>query len=101
MSVDQCSNKFTEWNDEHYSWKRDMYDTHYHNRREAFRAGWFAALKSAERRKTVRAKRPVQQRKAKILRSCESCYGDHDFEYCGKARCYSFSRWKRKTSAVA
>ena len=34
---------------------------------------WHAALKSVERHKTVRAKRPVQQRKADI---CPKCNGD-------------------------
>ena len=42
-----------------------------------------------------------QHRKAKILRSCETCKGSVSTEYCGNAYCYNHSRWKRKISPVA
>ena len=43
-----------------------------HQERVAFTHGWYAALETKVRRKTVRAKRPVQQRKGEI---CPECAG--------------------------
>ena len=62
--------------------------------------GGYRRLDTNEAGRTVRAKRPVQQRKAKILRSCHTCIG-WDSDYCGRGNCIDYSRWKRKTSAVA
>jgi hypothetical protein len=59
-----------------------------------------AALKSAERRKTVRAKRPVKQRKAKIW----LCEATSKCEHKGLGTVCKFSGGcpaQRQTSAVA
>jgi hypothetical protein len=61
---------------------------------------WYAALKSAERRKTVRSKRPAQQRKEKSL-LCAVPGLKCSFDILGKCSNGSACPWQRKPSAVA
>lgn len=68
-----------------------------------------AALNAAEAGRTVRAKRPVQQRKVAILRGCGNCKRNED-RSCdklvylhGRGFCsdHGYKYWKRSTATVA
>ena len=58
-----------------------------HQERIAFTHGWYAALESKERHKTVRAKRPAQQAKDAFKPAdyeyCPHCYGSFSFAKLG------------------
>ena len=77
-----------------------------------FETGWQAcvAQRQKERRKTVRRKPPVQQRKAKMpLKGCGNCKRNEDrscdklVDLNGSGFCsdHNYKFWKRGTSAVA
>jgi hypothetical protein len=53
------------------------------------------ALESKERRKTVRAKRPMQQAKHKIKRSCSTCRYNYQCAVGMKCETSSFEKWRR------